>query len=131
VGGGLIIMSQVEIISASLLPGDSERRDPRESRARYAASYLIRRPGLVAAILWIAVVVFAAFLPSLVAPDSPLTVTIDIKAAPSWHHLFGTDEIGRDLFSRMVYGSQLSMRASLIAIAVGLLIGAPVGLLSG
>jgi peptide/nickel transport system permease protein len=92
---------------------------------------MARRPGLVLAIGWVLLVVFAAFLPSVVAPDSPLGITIDIKQAPSWHHLFGTDEIGRDLFSRVVYGSQLSMRASLIAIAVGLAIGAPLGLLSG
>jgi peptide/nickel transport system permease protein len=112
-------------------PEERELRDPRGSRARYAASYLARRPGLVIAIGWLALVVFAAFFPGLIAPDSPLTVTVDVKTAPSWHHLFGTDEIGRDLFSRVVYGSQLSMRASLIAIAVGLVIGAPLGLLSG
>jgi peptide/nickel transport system permease protein len=112
-------------------PEDRDLRDPRVSRVRYALSYLVRRPGLVLAIVWIAVVVLAAFLPGLIAPDSPLGVTIDIKVAPSWHHLFGTDEIGRDLFSRVVYGSQLSMRASLIAIAVGLVIGAPLGLVSG
>jgi peptide/nickel transport system permease protein len=112
-------------------PEDRELRDPRVSRARYLLSYLVRRPGLVLAILWIAAVVLAAFLPGLIAPGSPLSITVDIKTAPSWHHLFGTDEIGRDLFSRVVYGSQLSMRASLIAIAVGLVIGAPLGLVSG
>ncbi len=112
-------------------PGDREPRAPRVSRLRYAASYLARRPGLVAAIVWLALVVFAAFRPSLVAPYSPLAVTIDIRAAPSWTHLFGTDEIGRDLFSRVAYGSQLTMRAALIAVAVGLVIGAPLGLLSG
>jgi peptide/nickel transport system permease protein len=112
-------------------PPEREFRDPQESRLRYAAAYLGRRPGLTIAVAWMALVVFAAFLPSIVAPDSPLGVTIDIRTAPSWHHLFGTDEIGRDLFSRVVYGAQLSMRASLIAIGVGLAFGAPLGLLSG
>jgi peptide/nickel transport system permease protein len=112
-------------------PEDRELRDPRVSRARYLLSYLARRPGLTVAILWILLVVLAAFLPGLIAPDSPLGVTIDIKTAPSLHHLFGTDEIGRDLFSRVVYGSQLSMRASLIAIGVGLVIGGSLGLVSG
>jgi peptide/nickel transport system permease protein len=123
--------ASIGIAAYPAAPEDREPRDPRQSRIRYAASYLARRPGLIAAILWLALVVFAAFLPSLIAPDSPLAVTVDIKAAPSWHHLFGTDEIGRDLFSRVVYGAQLSMRASLIAIGVGLVIGAPLGLLSG
>jgi peptide/nickel transport system permease protein len=141
VGVGLITMSQIDepsIAAASIgvaayppVPEERELRDPRVSRARYAASYLARRPGLIVAIGWLALVVFAAFLPGLIAPDSPLAVTIDTKTAPSLHHLFGTDEIGRDLFSRVVYGSQLSMRASLIAIAVGLVIGTPLGLMSG
>jgi peptide/nickel transport system permease protein len=145
VGGGLITMSQIEEpftgagIAPAVIgtapypsaPGDGELRDPRVSRVRYAGAYLARRPGLVIAVLWMALVVLAAFLPGLIAPDNPLSVTIDIKTAPSWHHLFGTDEIGRDLFSRVVYGSQLTMRASLIAIAVGLVLGAPLGLLSG
>ncbi len=122
VGGSAVALSA---------PADREPRDPRVGRVRYAASYLARRPGLALAIGWVALVVFAAFLPAVVAPGSALAVTVDIKAAPSWHHLFGTDEIGRDLFSRVVYGSQLSMRASLIAIAVGLVIGAPAGLLAG
>ncbi|MGH3252981.1 MAG: ABC transporter permease [Trebonia sp.] len=133
-------MSQTEepVIAASLgvaaypaAPEGRELRDPRVSRVRYLLSYLRRRPGLTIAILWVVLVVLAAFLPGLIAPDNPLAVTIDIKTAPSWHHLFGTDEIGRDLFSRVIYGSQVSMRASLIAIGVGLVIGAPLGLVSG
>lgn len=112
-------------------PEDRELRDPRVSRVRYVLSYLARRPGLTVAILWAVLVILAAFLPGLIAPDNPLAVTIDIKTAPSLSHLFGTDEIGRDLFSRVVYGASLSLRASLIAVAVGLVIGAPLGLLAG
>jgi peptide/nickel transport system permease protein len=104
---------------------------PRVNRARFAVSYLAHRPGLTLAILWMCAVVLAAFVPSLFATSSPLAVGNAIKAAPSWHHLFGTDEIGRDLYSRVVYGASLSMRASLIAILVGLVAGAPVGLLAG
>jgi len=94
-------------------------------------SFLARRPGLTLAIAWMAAVVLAAFVPSLFTSASPLAVTTVIKAGPSWPHLFGTDEIGRDLFTRVVYGSSLSMRASLIAILVGLVIGGPLGLVSG
>jgi peptide/nickel transport system permease protein len=125
------IAASVGLAGYPAAPQDRDLRDRNGSRARYVASYLGRRPGLTLAVLWMALVVLAAFLPGLIAPGSPLAVTTDIKAAPSWRHLFGTDEIGRDLFSRVVYGSQLSMRASLIAIAVGLVIGGPLGLVSG
>ncbi|HXW80851.1 MAG TPA: ABC transporter permease [Acidimicrobiales bacterium] len=103
----------------------------RVGRARYAASYLARRPGLLMSILWMTAVVLAAFVPSLFTSASPLAVGAAITAPPSWHHLFGTDQIGRDLFSRVVYGSSLSMRASLIAVLVGLLLGGPLGLVAG
>jgi peptide/nickel transport system permease protein len=94
-------------------------------------AYLARRPGLVLAIAWMTAVVLAAFVPSLFTSTSPLAVGIAIRAAPSWQHLFGTDEIGRDLFSRVVYGSQQSMRAALIAVLVGLVGGGTIGLVSG
>ncbi|MBO0820068.1 MAG: ABC transporter permease [Nocardiopsaceae bacterium] len=103
----------------------------RVSRPRAVASYLGRRPGLVLAIGWIALMVLAAFWPGLIAPDNPLGVSVGVRAAPSAHHLFGTDEIGRDLFSRVVYGSRLTLRASLIAIGIGAAAGGSLGLLAG
>jgi peptide/nickel transport system permease protein len=127
-------VSAAASIGAAAYPITPENRDPRGrqvGRVRYALSYLARRPGLTLAILWMALVVLAAFAPGLIAPDNPLGVTTAIQAPPSWSHLFGTDEIGRDLFSRVVYGSSLSMRAALIAIAVGLVIGGPLGLAAG
>jgi peptide/nickel transport system permease protein len=103
----------------------------RVSRPRAVASYLGRRPGLILAILWLALMVAAAFGPGLIAPDNPLGVSIGVRSAPSLHHLFGTDEIGRDLFSRVVYGSRLSLRAALIAIGIGAAAGGALGLLAG
>jgi peptide/nickel transport system permease protein len=103
----------------------------RPGRLRYALSYLARRPGLSLAIAWIVAVVLAAFVPSLFTSASPLAVGTDIRQAPSLAHIFGTDEIGRDLFSRVVYGSSQTMRAALIAIGVGLVAGGPLGLVAG
>jgi peptide/nickel transport system permease protein len=123
-------MSQI-IATNPFTPEDRDLGVRRVSRVRSAASYLGRRPGLVLAIGWIVLVLLAAFFPGLIAPDNPLAVSIDIRTAPSWHHIFGTDEIGRDLFSRVVYGSQLSLRAALIAIGVGVVFGGSLGLLSG
>jgi peptide/nickel transport system permease protein len=115
-------------------PAAARERDldgRREGRARAMLTYLGRRPGLTVAIVWIALVVVAAFFPGLIAPDNPLGISVSIKTAPSWHHVFGTDEIGRDLFSRVAYGASLSLRAALIAIGVGLVVGGVLGLLAG
>lgn len=110
---------------------DGELDGRRVGRLRYAAGYLARRPGLALAAAWMAAVVLAAFVPSLFTSGNPLAVSNAINAGPSLHHLFGTDQIGRDLYTRVVYGSSLSMRASLIAILVGLICGGPIGLLAG
>jgi peptide/nickel transport system permease protein len=110
---------------------DRELGDRRVSRVRFVLSHLARHPGLTLAIAWMAAVVLAAFVPRLFTSTSPLAISTAIRVGPSWQHLFGTDEIGRDLFSRVIYGSSLSMRASLIAILVGLIIGGPLGLVSG
>ena len=50
---------------------------------------------------------------------------------PSWSHPFGTDELGRDMFKRVLYGTQLSLKTALIAVAVSLLIGVPLGAIAG
>jgi peptide/nickel transport system permease protein len=120
-----------DVTTPGVSPAGRDLPAGRASRLRATASYLSRRPGLTLAIVWIVLVVLAAFHPSLIAPDSPLAVSINIRTAPSPHHIFGTDEIGRDLFSRVVYGSQLSLRAALTAIAIGVTAGGLLGLLSG
>jgi len=50
---------------------------------------------------------------------------------PSWSHLFGTDELGRDLFQRVLYGTQLSLKTALIAVSIALLVGVPLGAIAG
>ena len=138
--GGLTAMSQIEEpavdvgVDVADYPDTSDDRDlgvRQTSRAGYALPYLLRRPGLIVAIVWMAAVVLAAFVPSLFTSASPLAVSTEIRVAPSWQHIFGTDEIGRDLYTRVVYGSSQSLRAALIAVAVGLVGGGLLGLVSG
>jgi len=140
VEGGLTAMSQIEEpavdvgVDVADYPDTSDDRDlgvRQTSRAGYALPYLLRRPGLIVAIVWMAAVVLAAFVPSLFTSASPLAVSTEIRVAPSWQHIFGTDEIGRDLYTRVVYGSSQSLRAALIAVAVGLVGGGLLGLVSG
>jgi len=93
---------------------------------------LVRKPGLVLALLWSATIVVAAFAPSLLAPGDPLVgVPADKLQPPSSAHWFGTDQLGRDLYTRVVHGTQLTLEAALTAVLVGLVVGALIGLVAG
>lgn len=101
---------------------------PRASRL----GALLRRPSVVVATLWLLIVVVAAVWPSLLAPGDPfLGVPADKLQPPSGAHWFGTDQIGRDLYTRVVHGASLTLASAAIAVGVGILVGAVLGLISG
>jgi peptide/nickel transport system permease protein len=81
--------------------------------------------GLVAAI---AIVAIAA---PLLAPQDPYASGIDMLALPSTAHRLGTDDLGRDVLSRVIYGAQASLAIGFGAALVAMLIGVPVGLVAG
>jgi peptide/nickel transport system permease protein len=117
-------------------PRDSqfEVEEPRSraARAGRAALRLVRQPGLLLSVIVIVFVLIAAFLPWVFTSRDPLeAVPKDKLQAPSLQHLFGTDQLGRDLFTRVVHGAALSLKATLIAVSLGLVIGSLIGLLSG
>ncbi|MDU0345696.1 ABC transporter permease [Microbacterium sp. KSW2-29] len=101
------------------------------SRAR-RFSAVLRHPLVAAALLWLLVIVIAAVWPALLAPGDPLGGTpADNLQAPSWAHWFGTDQLGRDLYTRVVHGTALTVSAAAIAVAVGVVGGTTLGLISG
>ncbi|TAM90463.1 MAG: ABC transporter permease, partial [Candidimonas sp.] len=76
--------------------------------------------------------ILMAILAPLIAAQDPLQVGFTaIRKAPSAAHWFGTDELGRDLFSRVVYGARASLLAGVVSVLIALLIGVPLGLISG
>ena len=77
--------------------------------------------------LVIALAIFAPLL-SRYPPDQQGTNPF---AGPSWEHWLGTDDLGRDVWSRLVYGARASMEACLIAVGIGIVLGVPVGLIAG
>ncbi|UWF78687.1 ABC transporter permease [Microbacterium sp. EF45047] len=84
------------------------------------------------AVVVLAVVAFAALAPGLVATHDPLQT--DVRAAlrpPSAEHLFGTDQSGRDVFSRVVHGAGASVGIGVLATGLALLLGLVAGALSG
>jgi peptide/nickel transport system permease protein len=72
----------------------------------------------------------AAFAP-LIAPYDPLEQSFTPFAAPSADHLFGTDELGRDVFSRVVYGARISLPLGLLLVVIASTIGGVLGALAG
>jgi peptide/nickel transport system permease protein len=73
-----------------------------------------------------------ALLAPLIAPADPIDMTLDDQfQAPSRAHLLGTDDFGRDILSRIIYGSRLSLKVGLISVSISLVFGALVGLVSG
>lgn len=107
-------------------------RESRRGRLRRAAVFTARRPGLVVSVVLVALVLVAAFAPSVLAPGDPLTgVVADRLRPPSAAHPFGTDYLGRDLYTRVVHGAALSLQATVIAVAVALVLGGLLGLVAG
>ncbi|MDH4144941.1 MAG: ABC transporter permease [Acidimicrobiia bacterium] len=84
------------------------------------------------ALSWILLVVVVAILAPLIAPHDPIEQDLtNVFQGPSGSHLLGTDDIGRDFFSRLLYGARVSMFGSFLAVFVAMLIGIPVGLAAG
>lgn len=105
---------------------------PGRNPIRSALGYLARRPGLVAALVVLSVVLVAAFFPGWLTSRDPLqSVPADKLQAPSSRHWLGTDQLGRDLYTRVVYGAALSLRATAIAVALALVAGSVIGLVAG
>lgn len=91
-----------------------------------------RRVAVAAAVLFLAVVALAALLPDLLAAHDPLRTDVgSALQAPSWAHPFGTDQSGRDVFSRVVHGAARSVGIGLLATVLAVLIGLALGSLSG
>ena len=102
---------------------------PRERTRRGIARQAVRRWQLTVSLLGILLLVVLAVFAPLIAPYNPLTQFTSAKAlqAPSLAHLMGTDEVGRDVFSRVVYGTQLSLLISFLILSFGMIIGIAVG----
>lgn len=73
----------------------------------------------------------AAILAPWIAPFSPIQTTTAVLAEPNPTNIFGTDQLGRDVFSRIIWGTRVSLQVGFSAAVVAVLIGAPIGLVAG
>lgn len=93
---------------------------------------LLARPAAAAGVIVIGVFVVAAVLAPLIAPYDPIATNFAaVRKAPSAAHWFGTDEIGRDVLSRVIFGTRASLEAGVLSVLISLAIGVPAGLLAG
>jgi len=93
---------------------------------------LRRSPGAIVGLLIVLLLLLAAVFAPLLSGADPLTQNLSDQAAkPSWHHLMGTDKLGRDIFARIVYGARISMRIGFLAVGLAISVGTLIGIIAG
>ena len=91
-----------------------------------------RHKGAVVGLILLTIIVFSAFIGPLIYPYDPFA--IDVPSAgqgPSWEHLLGTDNLGRDVMARILIGGRISLAVGFAAAFFGLIIGTGIGLVAG
>jgi len=92
----------------------------------------LRNPLTVAGFLIIGALVGIALVAPLIAPADPTRTNLEIRFDPPTRaHPFGTDQLGRDILSRVIYGTRVSLRIAILAAVIATTIGAPLGIISG
>ncbi|MEU1433730.1 ABC transporter permease [Streptomyces sp. NPDC005786] len=117
--------------------GSAQVRDERQlalepARLWHALGAPLRSPGVTLSVLVLALVLGWALVPEWFTGRSPLVgVPEERFQPPGMDHLFGTDQLGRDIYARVVHGASLSLRATVVAILIALGGGVVLGLVAG
>ncbi|MGE0423088.1 MAG: ABC transporter permease [Reyranellaceae bacterium] len=108
------------------------RAETIESPGRRAWRRLKRRKGAMFGLGVVGIMIAVAILAPWIAPYDPIKQSWSaVRKAPSALHWLGTDEVGRDLLSRILFGARASLSAGLISVSIALGIGVPLGLAAG
>src|SRR5215217_4755673 len=106
-------------------------RAGRAPRSRWAVPKRWRNPiGIIGAVI-VALTIVVALAAPLIATFPPDAQKHKRLLGPSWTNLMGTDELGRDTFSRIVYGSRVSLQVGIIAVFIALIVGSLLGISAG
>jgi ABC-type dipeptide/oligopeptide/nickel transport system permease subunit len=133
----LLIPADAEVESVELLSGEITARSPRQLFWRRFRSDRVALAALGFLVILVLVAIFAGVVTSLVGapgPDTINTGALDIfgqPTGPSSAHIFGLDQIGRDVFSRTLYGARVSLIVAMASTAITTVIGVVLGLLAG
>jgi peptide/nickel transport system permease protein len=121
------LFSRKKMIDAAAAPGLRGWENLKDAVVQFG-----RNPAAVISFFVFVVMVVLAIFGPLISPHDPVKVGTGPRLAPpSGAFLFGTDQFGRDVFSRVLYGTRLTLQASVIAVVVAAGIGIPLGLLAG
>jgi peptide/nickel transport system permease protein len=103
-----------------------------ETPARRALRRLLRRKGAIFGLVIIALFVALAIFAPLLTPYDPIAQSwTSVRQPPSAAHWFGTDELGRDILVRVIFGARASLMAGVISVGIAISIGVPLGLAAG
>ena len=104
---------------------------PPRKRRRGLAKFMKNRAAVVGAAI-VALMFFIAIFAPWLAPFDPIRASfMTVRKAPDAVHWLGTDELGRDVLSRMIWGTRASLQAGVVSVMIAVLIGVPLGLLAG
>lgn len=118
--------------TAPLTAEPGEDSATHETPAARAWRRLRRRKSAMLGLVIIVTLILVAILAPLIAPYDPAKQSWSaVRKAPSLMHLLGTDESGRDILSRIIWGASASLKAGVVSISIALVLGVPVGLLAG
>jgi peptide/nickel transport system permease protein len=112
-------------------PALSAPTKPASPGRRALRKLLQRKPAVVGLVIVVVFVALALFAPWIAPHDPVATSWGAIRKAPTLAHWFGTDEIGRDVLSRVIWGTRASLLAGVVSVSISLLLGVPIGLLAG
>lgn len=120
-------MSEASVSTLTL-----ETAKPRVSEFRRVAGAMFRRRIVIGGTVVVLMLVFAAIFAPLIAPFDPYEQDLNNRLAqPSKLHLLGTDELGRDLLTRIIYGARISLLVGVVAVSIAGIIGMSLGLVAG
>ncbi|MGY6161397.1 ABC transporter permease [Paraburkholderia strydomiana] len=103
---------------------------PRRKR-RGLTRFMRNRAAVFGAFLVTLIVIMALFAPWLTHYDPVQASFMTVRQAPSAAHWFGTDELGRDVLSRLLYGARASLLAGVVSVGIAVVLGVPLGLIAG
>jgi peptide/nickel transport system ATP-binding protein len=113
------------------LASAAEIVDGPQGTRRFWRSFLADR-WAVAGLTFLVLIIAAAIFAPLIAPYNPSTQDLlAINAPPSLHHLLGTDDLGRDILSRIIWGGRVSLRATFEIVILAIVVALPLGLVAG
>ncbi|MEX2158407.1 MAG: ABC transporter permease [Dehalococcoidia bacterium] len=119
------------IEAASVVLGEVELRTSNIGGGRRTWMLIRQNPLGFFGLLVVLMLAFVAVFGRMIAPLDPHDVSTTFQTGPSLEHLFGTDHLGRDVFSRVLYGARISLTVGFLSVIFGTLVGTAIGVFSG